>query len=166
MIFLLVAGAIITAPVAGSSNGYRIESRDVPPSFEAEVAFLETIKWPAEPLDAFNAKNAPAWNIEALAQYIPASGILFTDVNHKGKKRVSRESILRSLKARSGQPFVTISHLSHIYSIPYKQYSSLEFEQVGDTTVVRISSWYRLTFRHSTTGVQLIRCDYLELEGE
>lgn len=166
VIFLLVAGAITAVPVAWSGNGYRIETRVVPPGFEAEAAFLEAIKLPAEPLDAFNARNAPEWNIETLAQYIPSSGILFTDVNQPGKKRISRESILRSLKKRGGQPFVTFSHLSHIYSIPYKQYSSLEFKRVGETTVVRISSWYKLTFRHSTTGTQLVRCDYLELEGD
>lgn len=165
-IVLSIVGAITAAPVAWSGNGYRIEARAVPPGFEAEAAFLEAIKLPAEPQEAFDAKNAPEWNVEALAQYIPASGIEFSDVNHRGKKRFSREAILQSLKKRGGQPFVTFSHLSHIYSIPHKQYSSLKFERVGETTVVRLASWYRLTFRHSTTGAQLIRCDYLQLEGE
>jgi hypothetical protein len=161
-----VVAAITATPEALAGEDYRIQARSIPLGFESEAAFLDVIKWPVEPHEAFDAKNAPEWNLEALSQFIPDSGIDFTDVNRRGKKHFSRETILGSLKKRKGQPFVTFSHLSHIYSVPYKQYSSLEFKRVGATTVVRVATWYRLTFRHSTHSAQLLRCDYLQLEGE
>jgi hypothetical protein len=52
------------------------------------------------------------------------------------------------------------------YSIPYKQYSELDFEQTGNEFIVNVSEWYRLTFISEGNRLRLAKCDFLIIEGD
>jgi hypothetical protein len=151
--------AVLAMALAWKANAvdYRIHSRDVPAGFEKEAAFFELVKWPSEPNDVFDAKGAPVWNLNELGKYVPDDGIEFVDVNHSFEGRVKRPEILRSLKQRQGQPFTAFAHMSHIYSIPYKQYSELAFAREGQMSVVKMADWYLLTFKSKGKQLQLVR---------
>jgi hypothetical protein len=150
------------------SDSYRITERIIPTGFEREARLLEMLTWPKEPVSGYNAKNAPKWDLHSVAPYISSRGIEFTDVNHAHEGRVSREQILRQLAARKGLAFDVFSHLSHIYSIPYKQYSELRFSSRDRSggCVVGVGDWYRLTFVQKGGSPVLVRVDYQMREGE
>ena len=167
-VFAVAAAAFGPAralPVAAAE--YRIDRRTIPRGFEGEAAFFERVKWPKEPTGTFQETQAPAWDLKALARYIPPEGIEFADVNHRFEGRVAREAILRSLKERRGAAFTAFAHLSHIYSIPYKQYSDLQFtKRVDGQTVVQMADWYTLTFRRAGSQPIIVRWAYTQLEGD
>jgi len=48
------------------------------------------------------------------------------------------DELRRSLIACAGKAFRTMAHLSHIYSIPYTQYSELKFAPVPDGVVAML----------------------------
>jgi hypothetical protein len=164
-VFGFIIGIICFANSSAAEN-YRIDQRITPSGFEAEAAFLESVKWPKKEHGAFDANKAPHWNIDELAKYIPSAGIVFEDVNQKNKGTISHEEILQSLKDRKGKPFKIFAHFSSIYSIPFKQYSSLTFEINGDVSTVKMANWYIFTFHRKADGVELIRCEYITPEGD
>jgi hypothetical protein len=51
---------------------------------------------------------------------------------------VSKDQIKAQLSKRKGDVFVSFAHLSHIYSIPYKQYSELYFEEIDNGVRINI----------------------------
>jgi hypothetical protein len=148
---LFVAGLLMCVSVRGSD--YRITERVIPTGFEREARLLEVLKWPEEPVSAYNARNGPKWDLHSVAPYISSRGIEFTDINHEHEGRVSREQILRQLAARKGLAFDVFAHFSHIYSIPYRQYSELRFSS-------------RDRSRQEGRGSVLVRVDYQMREGE
>jgi hypothetical protein len=158
--------AVLAFCFSAFAEDYRIHSRSVPAGFEGEAAFFELVKWPEEPSGVFDAERAPSWNIEEIGRYIPVQGIEFVDVNHSFQGQIRRDAIIRSLKQRKGQPFRAFAHLSHIYSIPYKQYSELTFKREGSVAVVRMSDWYTLSFQHGGERPQIVRWEYTQLEGD
>src|SRR2546422_1855817 len=105
-------------PVAAAE--YRIDRRTIPRGFEGEAAFFERVKWPKEPTGTFQETQAPAWDLKALARYIPPEGIEFADVNHRFEGRVAREAILQSLKERRGAALTAVAHHSHISFITHQ----------------------------------------------
>jgi hypothetical protein len=162
-------GAGATHPDRGDSSDspFKIRHRDVPPDYRQAFEFLEFIKVPEEPRRAFRSEDAPRWNVGKLLSFIRSSGLLITDVNEPGVDKVySVDELRRSLIARAGKAFRTMAHLSHIYSIPYTQYSELKFEPVPDGVAVRLSSWYRLTFVRELGAWKLAKCEYTEIEGD
>lgn len=161
--FVLVG---LLAPPQEASEDYRIHSRSIPKGLEGEAEFFELIKWPHEPTGGFDTADAPVWNIANLAKYIPAEGIEFIDANHALEGHVSRLKILNGLKNRKGEVFKAFAHLSHIYSIPYKQYSELRFARTaGGATVVSMADWYTLTFKRVGSQPVIVRWEYAQLEG-
>jgi hypothetical protein len=152
---------------ASSADDFRIYDRIVPDGFECEAGFFELLKWPTRPLRAFDASQAPHWDLVKLSEYIPAGGIRFSDVNHSFEGLRSREEILRSLEQRKGEAFTAFAHLSSLYSIPYKQYSELQFSRLSDGTIgAKMAHWYVITFRAGDTNCQVARWEYSELEGD
>ena len=149
-----------------ASTNYRIHERDIPPEHEKAFEFLELIKWPQEPKDGFNAMNAPSWDLSKLMYYISRNGITFSDVNSRLVGSFSKDQIKAQLSERKGDIFQSFAHLSHIYSIPYKQYSELHFEGVKNGVIINIGGWYRLTFQYVDGNPYLIKLDYEELEGD
>jgi hypothetical protein len=143
------------------------DERSVPPGFEREASFLRLLKMSSEPTGSFDPNDAPAWNLGELEKYFPKGGVDFVDVNHVLEGHVGREEILTQLKSRRGKVFEAFAHLSHIVSIPYKQYSALQFTRMaGGTSLVRVSDWYALTFRDSGSGACIIRFEYTMPEVE
>ena len=134
-------GAGATHPDRGDSSDspFKIRHRDVPPEYRQAFEFLEFIKVPEEPRRAFRSEDAPRWNVGKLLSFIRSSGVLITDVNEPGVDKVySVDELRRSLIARAGKAFRTMAHLSHIYSIPYTQYSELKFAPVPDGVVATL----------------------------
>jgi hypothetical protein len=164
----LLVGALVTAAMwpATAREDYRIHSRTVPSGFEAEAAFLELLKWPKEPVGVFDANKAPKWNVENISNYISDQGVDFSDVNHFFEGHVSKSEIIDQLKERQGKVFRAFAHLSHIYSIPFKQYSELAFEKADHQTAVTMATCYKLTFESVGGSPKIVRWEYTMLEGE
>ena len=167
-IVLAMFGALATLAAGGvAGNDNRITDRAVPRDFEGEAAFLEFLKYPGQRRQAFRVQDAPHWNAEMLARYIPAEGTDFLDVNNVHNGHVAKSEFLRSIRTREGPAFAVMSHLAHIYSIPYRQYSELHFSRAtGSYSTVTVANWYRLTFRRDPEGPVLVKCEYLMEEGD
>lgn len=162
--FALVALLMTYATVA--DDDYRIHGRAVPSGHESEASFFELVKLPAEPAGAFDVFRAPYWDLAKVSEYIDANGIDFTDLNHHLDGRKTKNEILSSLRQRKGPVFQAFAHLSHVYSIPYKQYSELSFARSGNLSVVTMAGWYKLTFQVDNGTARIIRWEYVRLEGD
>ena len=90
----------------------------------------------------------------------------YADVNHAIEGHISAKQIQGALETRNGKAFRAFAHLSHIYSIPYKQYSELTFQNKNDSVVVSVSNWYRLTFDHTGAHPVISKWEYIQLENE
>ena len=166
---ILSAVLVLEAGVAPcyAEQSFLITHRVIPNGFESEAHFLELLKWPSPPEAEFRASDAPHWDTSALAQFFGDAPVIITNVNDSSTISVAKRDVISSLSMRNGRVFAAFSHLSHIYSIPYKQYSELRFTRpTADLSVVEVSTWYRLTFQRTSSGPKLIRLDYLALEGE
>jgi hypothetical protein len=163
----LAALTIFLAPLdLLGGESYRIERRITPAGYEPEAQFLELLKYPNPPEREFHVEDAPRWDIEVLKKYLPEGRIVFTDVNDSSRVEANRSTVETSLKTRNGRTFDVLSHLSHIYSLPYRQYSELRFSSPApNTSVVQVSGWYRLTFQKSPQGAKLKQVDYLMWES-
>ena len=151
---------------ASADNSYKITSRTVPDDFRQAYEFLEFIKFPKEPEGGFEAQEAPRWDLSRFMSFISAEGVIFSDVNGGISGRRSPAQIRSALTQRKGAVFKVFAHLAHIYSIPYKQYSELTFQKKDKSFIVNISDWYSLTFASEGDHLRLIKCDYLEQEGD
>ena len=165
---VLILGLLLFPPLnATQPESFRIGRRDVPVGFEGEARFLELLKNPNPTVRAFRADDAPNWDLASLGTYISEDGVEFTDVNGSRRRHASKQQVLNSLREREGDAFLVFSHLSSIYSIPYKQYSELHFSSpTPDKSLVDMADWYRLTFKRTAGGPRLLEVDYLMLEGE
>jgi hypothetical protein len=145
---------------------YRVTTRNVPPEFTQAFEFLEFIKFPKEPKGVFNPQAAPHWDVSKFITFISANGVAFSDVNREKPFQGSPTQIKAALIARRGEIFSMFSHLAMTYSIPYKQYSELDFEQTDNQVIVNVAELYRLTFVLEGNRLRLAKCDYLMIEGE
>ena len=164
MIVLLAMGLVCSHVLADSE--YRIRQRVIPSEHQKAYQFFELLKWPNEPVGAFNANSAPAWDISKVLSYISPDGITFSDVNHRMEGHISKEQIKDDLTRRDGQVFVSFAHLSHIYSIPYKQYSELRFVTVDGGVKVNVGNWYTITFVYEDEKAYAVNWSYEQLEVE
>ena len=164
----LLAVTLCMTPFAlFGEESYLIEHRVIPVGYETEGRFLEFLKYAQPPEGEFQVEDAPHWDIGVFMRYLSDERLVFTDVNDKPRLEAESAAIESSLRARKGRPFEVFSHLSHIYSIPYRQYSELRFSSPApNTSVVEVSGWYRLTFHKTQQGAKLKQVDYLALEGE
>lgn len=144
----------------------RIQQRIVPTPYERGYDFLELIKRPNEPTGVFNAADAPNWDVPKAMSYISRHGITFTDVNGRLEGHMPKTEVEKQLRGRKGDIFSSFSHLSHIYSIPYKQYSELRFEKTDGGFIIYISDWYCITFVYENGIPYLTRWAYLQLQGD
>lgn len=145
---------------------YRVTTRSAPPEFLQAFEFLEFIKFPKEPKGVSNPQAAPHWDVPKFMTFISANGVAFSDVNREKPFQGSPTQIKASLIGRRGEIFSMFSHLAMTYSIPYKQYSELDFEKTGNAFIVNVSDWYRLTFVSEGNRLRLVKCDYLMTEGD
>ena len=159
-LLLALSGSVVRA-----ESEFLIKERVVPDEYQREFQFLELLKKDGEPTEGFSASDAPKWDMAKLMGYVAESGITFTDVNHQFEGTVTKAQIASQLKARKGKVFELLSHISHIYSIPYRQYSELKFSRSGKLAKIDIAGWYHITFIASDTGVQVTQIDYLQEEG-
>jgi hypothetical protein len=166
-LFFIVGLLTITYSAFPQESEYKITKRDIPEQYKDIFNFLELLKWKPDDPGYYDIKSTPNWNTSEVMNYIASKGVLFIDPNDEFKKVLIKEQIEKELKKRTGKSFEMISHMSHIYSIPYKQYSELKFEQTDNNeTVVYVASWYKLIFENSLNKHLLISCEYLQLEGE
>ncbi len=164
MTVCLVAG-VLSCAIFYNEN--RIYFRSFPSGYESEAAFFKLLKWPEPPEGSFDPAAAPHWDLDKLKKFLPADGIRFSDVNHRMEGTASREQILQSLENRKGNLFDSFAHLSHIYSIPYKQYSELSFRTDSKgRIVVDVAGWYTLTFVRNGKQSVVVKWEYNQLESE
>jgi hypothetical protein len=163
---IAIAVTVLLATVIAFAQDFRIHKRDIPTEYKDVLRFFEVIQNPVEPHDAFSAKDAPRWDVSQLMRFVSRNGIRFTDVNHEIEGRISAKQIQNALDMRKGKAFRAFAHLSHIYSIPYKQYSELNFQSSKDSVVVSVSHWYRLTFDRSGAHPVISKWEYLNLEDK
>lgn len=145
-----------------------ITERNVPKEYQKALDFLEFIKFPHEPTGMFVAAEAPHWNVEKFMSFLSSTRpLIFTDVNTAGTVSMTRKDVAASLARRKGKAFRTFARLAHIYSVPYRQYSELAFEEQAGAVVVHLGNyWYDLTFIREDGVLKLARCDYTTLEGD
>lgn len=134
--------------------------------FKQIYEFLNFIKFPNAPSGAFNAQEAPQWDLVKFISFLSSQGVIFSDINYQSNSYYSVSQIKSELSKRKGKIFKTFSHLAHIYSQPYKQYSELTFERKDKNIVVSVADWYVLTFMIENGRFRLTKCDYIMLEGE
>lgn len=169
---IIVIGVAACAVIGGAGvvllyNEHQIYFRSFPHAYESEAAFFQLMQWPQPPDSMFNPTEAPHWDIGKIEKFIPPEGIEFFDVNGHTMGKASRKEILQNLKARNGKWFAAFAHLSHIYSIPYKQYSELSFStDQKEQVLVNIASWYTLTFRKNGEQPVIVRWEYKQIEGD
>jgi len=133
------------------------------------IAFLEFLKSGQDPRTArqgFDPKHGGHWPKERLLQFLDSGGVTFFDVNGDTTWHEPLPAIESELTRRSGRAFTMFVHLGHIYSQPYPQYSRLTFTRFGETLVVSVADWYRLTFASRGRTVRLTKIEYLQEEGE
>ena len=141
----------------------KIDMRVTPAGFESEARFLELLRNSDSSHHEIKVESAPQWDIAALAEYFSESGLDLTNAIFHTHSHADAGSILASLKARQGTLYLAFYRLSYIYSTPYKQYSELHFSSTAaETSIVDVSTWYRLTFKRTSAGPKLIRLDDLE----
>lgn len=157
---------VISSALVAYASEYRINSRIVPPQHQKAFEFFELIKFPVKPKGMFKSSNAPKWNIEKIMGYISDEGIIFKDVNNRMVGSKSKNQIKESLSNRTGDIFNSFAHLSHIYSIPYKQYSELKFTDLKNGVKIDVAQWYSLTFKYQKGEVTIINWDYNQIEGD
>jgi hypothetical protein len=154
--------------LSGRDSGYYINTRTIPPKNMDIFNFLESLKW-EENSDSsgYDLNKTPKWNISLLLNNISDNGVLFIDPNDNFNKTITKKQVEKELSKRKGKSYEMISHFTYIYSIPYKQYSEIKFkENQKEETTVDIGSWYELKFESKQNRHYLIKCEYLELEGE
>jgi len=111
--------------------------------------------------------STPNWNITEVKSHLSSNCVLFKDPNDQYNKVLSLVQIEKELKKKVGKSYEMISHMSHIYSMAFKQYSDLKFEQTDkNETIVSIADWYKLIFENKQNMHLLKGCEYLQLEGE
>ena len=158
--------ALFMAPGLPAGSTHRIRKRVVPLKHEKAFRFLELLRWPKAPSDAFDPTHAPKWDVKKLISYIPADGVTFSDVNGYMVGHVPKGQIRAQLEKREGRVFANFSHLSHIYSIPYKQYSELHFEDTRNGVTIDVGGWYQITFRYVAGKPYLSKWHYGQFEGD
>jgi hypothetical protein len=160
-VFASLSGAV------RASDDFAIHKRVVPPGRECEASFFETLKFAHPPEGSFSAVAAPHWDLTRVGEFIAPEGVSFSDVNHGYGGIVDRKSILAQLGKREGRIFAAFAHMSHIYSIPYRQYSELHFASASNgKVVVDMAGWYAITFRESSSGCKVVKWEYRMREGE
>jgi len=162
----LILLSLVCRVLLAQDSTYLKKSRDVPADFKGAHQFLEAIKYPQQPDEVFDAKRAPHWDVNKVMSFISARGIDYTDINHPGKTHFRFSDVRQQITQRKGAAFDIVSHLAHIYSIPYKQYSELSFRRDNDKYIIAMSSWYTLTFVNTGGRFHLIALDYTTVEGD
>ncbi|MFZ1799164.1 MAG: hypothetical protein WAU24_04815 [Chitinophagaceae bacterium] len=149
---------------SGYHSAYRIISQKNMDIFN----FLEALKWPENSnSSSYDINKTPKWGIRLLTNNISDKGVLFIDPNDNFNKTIGKKQIEEALRARIGKSYEMLSHLTYIYTISFGQYSALKFkENENEEITVNVGSFYELTFETKQKRYYLIKCEYLQLEGE
>ena len=115
--------------------------------------------------NAFDPTQSKAIDPEIVLSAIHESGLRFTDVNDATDRLMSRDEIAEQLLARAGPAFRSLVHLGHIYAQPL-QYSRVKCLIDGDTLLIELTHWYRLTYRRVGPVYKFTRVAYVEQEGD
>jgi hypothetical protein len=164
---LLLVFAMLPLAAKDNNSEYLIKERQIPQEYIDTYNFLELLKNTKQPIGAFNPIEAPKWDINKVMEYISKDSVTFVDPNYdKITIKTTYLNIEKALKVRKGKIFEKFAHLSHIYSIPYKQYSELKFVKTGNSVIVYLAGWYKLEFINNESRYKLIKCEYLQIEGD
>lgn len=140
-----------------------------PPEYRRAIELLQYLKSSGSPavLGAFDENLGGRWQVKELLNYVSRSGLTIFDINDKRTRRYTNAQ-LRGLLSRKGSKASTMfSHLGYIYAQPYPQYSTLSYEpQANGGVVLRMSGWYRLTFKREDGALKLTKLEYIQVEGE
>ena len=161
---------IVLDSLGGQDSGYKyyVDERTIAPKNMDIFNFLESVKWKENSdTSGFDLNKTPKWDLPLILNDISDNGVLFIDPNDDFNKTIEKKKIERELNNRKGKSYEMISHCAYIYSIPFKQYSEMKFkESEKEEVTVSIGSWYELTFETKQHKHYLIKCEYLQLEGE
>lgn len=117
-------------------------------------------------LEAFDAARGGRWRVDELLKYISLDGLTIFDINTRRTRRYTLAQLRRDLSSKSSDVKTKFIHLGYIYANPYPQYSTLSYEPQANGLIVKMSGWYRLTFRREGDTLKLAKLEYLTLEGD
>jgi hypothetical protein len=160
----------------GSSPGARNGARTVVDAAGAAVtdsaaarAFLDYLK-SGQDISAraqgFDVERGGHWDVDRLLSFISDKGLILSDVNMDSTWAIDANALRRDVISRQGPSFQQLVHLAHIYAQPFPQYSALTFQQAGDSTVVLVADWYRVTLVRERGAPKVRSVAYLMHEGE
>ncbi|MFH2141070.1 MAG: hypothetical protein ABIJ97_01510 [Bacteroidota bacterium] len=160
LLFVLIF-LVFTKLSYSQESTYKITERNIPEQYKDIYDLLETLKCDSNNLRGYEKEN----ELKAFIRCLSEEGVFFIDPNDEFNKIVSTEQIESELKAKEGKTYDLISHLTSIYSIPYKQYSELKFsETTQNEIVVNIGYMFELIFEAYENKHFLKSCEYLKLE--
>jgi hypothetical protein len=139
-----------------------------PPEYRRAIELLQYLKSNGSPdvFGAFDETLGGHWRVEDLLAYISQSGLTLFDINDNRTRRYTKAQ-LRSLLSRKGNKASTMFiHLGYIYAQPYPQYSTLSYEAQANGVVIRMSGWYRLTFKREDGALKLTKLEYIQVQGD
>jgi len=166
IVHCLISISLVVQVVVAQELPALIKGRTIPAEFDGAYEFLELIKYPQEPDGVFDPQKAPHWNVDRIMSFISPRGIDYSDVNRPRRVHLRYNDIRQHITKRKGLAFEILSHLAHIYSVPYKQYSELTFRRDKDKYIIDIASWYTLTYVNTNDQFHLVCIDYNTLEGD
>lgn len=115
----------------------------------------------------FEAERSGPIDLAKIRAHGVPAGVEFFDVNQGGLDGLeSWTSIERQISERKGGVFEQLAHLGHIYAMPYPQYSTLSFEPVSHGVLIRVASFYELTFHLDPEACRLTKCAYVKVQEE
>jgi hypothetical protein len=148
-------------------SGYHIDQPRASSKNADILNYLEALKWGKNSdSSGYDLNKTPKWDISLLTNNLSDNGVRFIDPNEDLNKKLSKRQIQTELSKRKGKSYEMISHMTYIYSIPYKQYSALKFKESHQEIIVDVGAWYELTFVTKNGRHYLIKCEYLQSEGE
>lgn len=139
-----------------------------PTTYKPIVEFLQYLKNSGERDGGFgfDVTRGGNWKADELLSFVSRQGITLYDINDKRTRRLTRRQLQRALSQRGSQTFTRFVHLGYIYAQPYPQDSTLIYQPQKNGVVVKVASWYRLTFTSEDGLLKLNRLEYLMMEGD
>jgi hypothetical protein len=141
----------------------------------------------------FDSGRVTAWNVDALASWLPADALIIDDTNQTPSARsITRQDALQQLRSRSGPLHNTFAHMAHlrtekdvyfkdkgdddpvlqrIRGFAAKDDSKLVERAEDDRIIVELGRndqepTYRLTFTGAAGKLVLMKVEYTQLEED
>jgi hypothetical protein len=128
--------------------------------------FFELLKAGRAASRNYNVNDVPNWDSKAIVGFVTTGGLTVEDVNAKGAKRYSPDQVEAALTKRAGEVFQSFSHISFLYAKGKKQYSEVRFTEKPGCVVATLATWYELEFITDGGRLKLLKCKYINQDGD